>query len=271
MDYRIFNVCTDVNVCDCTWVCADTCKRVRTESWLWEKNPLLHQGIEPASMPWWSDAVPTELHPHPILLPSEAATIITLIVLQPLCCVCTNTMPYLPAPKLHFQEPNSPKSTTLHDFMEHISKHIPTFLKKTRWPDFTGKSQGNLHVCTSLTESAQLRMLFANQSRLSTSSIISQDYCELQSSRKCHVSCQRWLKATSHGVVSEKFGNISFSLGMVLQACDQKTWLCFPSYSKRFHKWCTLIPIHLACSFAETSVNLLLLRVFRASAEHFRE
>ena len=47
MDYRIFNVRTDVNTCSCTWGCKDTHKRVCTESWLWEKNPLLHRGIEP--------------------------------------------------------------------------------------------------------------------------------------------------------------------------------------------------------------------------------
>ena len=36
--------------------------RVCTESWLWEKNPLLHWEIKPASVACWSDALPTELH-----------------------------------------------------------------------------------------------------------------------------------------------------------------------------------------------------------------
>ena len=49
--------------CNCTRGCKDTHKRVCTESWLWEKNPLLHQGIEPASAACQSDALPTELHP----------------------------------------------------------------------------------------------------------------------------------------------------------------------------------------------------------------
>ena len=40
-------------------------KRVSTESCLWEKNPLQHWGIEPASAACRSDALPTELHPHP--------------------------------------------------------------------------------------------------------------------------------------------------------------------------------------------------------------
>ena len=58
MDYRIFNVSTDVNACNCTRRCTDTRKRVCTESWLWEENPLLHRGIEPASAAWRSDALP---------------------------------------------------------------------------------------------------------------------------------------------------------------------------------------------------------------------
>ena len=37
-------------------------ERVCTESGLWEKNPLLHRGIEPASAACRSDALPTELH-----------------------------------------------------------------------------------------------------------------------------------------------------------------------------------------------------------------
>ena len=64
MDYRIFNVHTHVNACDCTQGCMDFV-RACTQSWLWEKNPLLHQGIEPASVACWSDTLPTELHPSP--------------------------------------------------------------------------------------------------------------------------------------------------------------------------------------------------------------
>ena len=40
-------------------------KRVCTESWHWEKNPLPHRRIEPASATSRSDALPAELHPHP--------------------------------------------------------------------------------------------------------------------------------------------------------------------------------------------------------------
>ena len=39
-------------------------KRVCTESWPWEKNSLPHWGIKPASAVCWSNALPTELHPH---------------------------------------------------------------------------------------------------------------------------------------------------------------------------------------------------------------
>ena len=64
MDSGIFNMHTDVNACDCMWGCIDTIKRVCTESWLWEKNPLQHWGIEPASAACQSNALPTVLHPH---------------------------------------------------------------------------------------------------------------------------------------------------------------------------------------------------------------
>ena len=44
-------------------VCTDTRNRVGTESWLGEKNPLPHQGIEPASAAWRSDALPMSYIP----------------------------------------------------------------------------------------------------------------------------------------------------------------------------------------------------------------
>ena len=46
--------------------CADTCKRVCTESWLWEKMPLPHQRIEPASAAWRSDAVTNQATAPPL-------------------------------------------------------------------------------------------------------------------------------------------------------------------------------------------------------------
>ena len=54
--------------CSCMWLHTGGLyghrKRVCTESWLWEKNALPHQGIEPASvlrLVLESDALPTEL------------------------------------------------------------------------------------------------------------------------------------------------------------------------------------------------------------------
>ena len=42
-------------------------RKVYTESWLLEKNSLQYQGIKPASLACQSNALPTELHPHPNL------------------------------------------------------------------------------------------------------------------------------------------------------------------------------------------------------------
>ena len=65
MDYRIFNVLTDVNACDCTRGCTKAVREC-TDRWLWEKNPLKHHGIETVSAACRSDALPAELHPRPI-------------------------------------------------------------------------------------------------------------------------------------------------------------------------------------------------------------
>ena len=41
-------------------------KRVCTESWPWEKNPLPHRGIEPAPVACRSNALPTGPHPRSV-------------------------------------------------------------------------------------------------------------------------------------------------------------------------------------------------------------
>ena len=64
MDYRICNVRTDVNVCNCTLGYTDTVRESALKD-DWEKNPLPHQGIELASAACQSDALPTELQSHP--------------------------------------------------------------------------------------------------------------------------------------------------------------------------------------------------------------
>ena len=61
--YGIFNI----KACNCMQGQYEHCKRACTESWLWEKNPLPHQGIEPASAACQSESLPTEPHPSPIL------------------------------------------------------------------------------------------------------------------------------------------------------------------------------------------------------------
>ena len=60
------SVRTNVNACNCTWGCTDTCKRVCTERWLWERNLLLYQGTKSASAASLSDALPTELCTYPL-------------------------------------------------------------------------------------------------------------------------------------------------------------------------------------------------------------
>ena len=61
--FGIFNVHTDVDACDCTRELYGHRKRVCTGSYLWEKNPLPHRGLEPASvlrLAFQSDRLPSE-------------------------------------------------------------------------------------------------------------------------------------------------------------------------------------------------------------------
>ena len=86
MDYRLFIVRTDVNVCDCTRGCTDTRKRVCAESWLWEENPLPHRGIEPASAAWRSDSLTNWATSHP-------ETTVTFFSIPSLCyCVIVSSI-----------------------------------------------------------------------------------------------------------------------------------------------------------------------------------
>ena len=62
--FGIFNVCTDVDACNCTQGLCGHSKRVCIWNWLWEKNPSPHQGLEPLSvlhLAFQSDALPTKL------------------------------------------------------------------------------------------------------------------------------------------------------------------------------------------------------------------
>ena len=89
-------------------------------------------------------------------------------------------------------------------------------------------------LCNSLTDSAQLRTPSADHAWLSASLIISQQYCELQSACKCHLSHRWWWKATSHRMLSCAFGNIYLSLETVLQVCNQNTQVMLSVIHKTF-------------------------------------
>ena len=80
MDYRIFNVRTDVNACSCTRGCTDAVREsaLRVDSGIKKKlkikNPLRYRGIEPASATCRSDALQPELYPHLAVLISQPST-----------------------------------------------------------------------------------------------------------------------------------------------------------------------------------------------------
>lgn len=58
---------TDVYACNCTQGLYKHRKRVRPERWLWETNPLPHQGVEPASTVHWARSL-TNCQLYPCLL-----------------------------------------------------------------------------------------------------------------------------------------------------------------------------------------------------------
>ena len=68
MDYRILIVRTDVNAYNCKRGVYGHRKRACPDSWLWEENPLRHQGIEPASAAWRFAALTSWAASHPHLL-----------------------------------------------------------------------------------------------------------------------------------------------------------------------------------------------------------
>ena len=65
MDYGIFNVHTHVNACDCTRGCTDTGRESALKADSGRKIPCRTARIEPESATCRSDALATELHPHP--------------------------------------------------------------------------------------------------------------------------------------------------------------------------------------------------------------
>ena len=64
--FKLFNLCTDVDACVCTQGLYTHRKTACTESRLWEKSPLPHRELEPATVLCLAcqlDALPTELSP----------------------------------------------------------------------------------------------------------------------------------------------------------------------------------------------------------------
>ena len=109
---------------------------------------------------------------------------------------------YLPTLKLRFQEKTNHQNPEHSKIFRNTSANVsPHSWNKSSYQN-SGKITGQPTLCTSLTDSAQLRTLFVDHARLSTSAIISHHYCELQSSCKCHLSRQWCRKTTSHGVLS---------------------------------------------------------------------
>ena len=67
MDCRIFNMRTDVNVCNCTRGCTHTIRESALKVDSGRKIPL-HRGIKPRWVACRSNTLPTELHPHLYLI-----------------------------------------------------------------------------------------------------------------------------------------------------------------------------------------------------------
>ena len=93
--FGIFNVRTDADACDCTRGLYGHRERVCTGSWLWEKKPMPHLGLEPASvlrLAFQSDALPAELFPTLCFVLAAVAVFFLLpLSLFPCFCVPYNT------------------------------------------------------------------------------------------------------------------------------------------------------------------------------------
>ena len=77
MDYGIFNVCADVNACDCMRGCMDTVRESALKVDSGRKNPFPHRGIKPTLVMCRSDAVPAEPHLHSAIVIITACWLVT--------------------------------------------------------------------------------------------------------------------------------------------------------------------------------------------------
>ena len=66
IDYRILNVSTNINACDCTRGYTDTARDSAPQVDCEKRIPCRTGGIEPAPVACRSHALPVELHPHPL-------------------------------------------------------------------------------------------------------------------------------------------------------------------------------------------------------------
>ena len=66
-------------------------RRVSTESWLWEKRPLPHRGMESASAAWRSDILPMSYIPTP--MPIKAARETTTLFSFSCLGICLRVQP----------------------------------------------------------------------------------------------------------------------------------------------------------------------------------
>ena len=155
---------------------------------------------------------------------------------------------YMPTLKSHFHEPDLPKSGTLHNFQEH-SKCFPCIYDQV--PDFMGKSQGSPTLCTSLANFVQMRMLFTTHTGLSTSPIISQQHCKLQSPWECHIS---HLVTKGHFSWYSFLGvwkHLSFAGDGLKDAQSEDSAMLSLSHKIFFAKGALILKLYSACSFAD--------------------
>ena len=104
--FVIFNMRTDVDACDRTRGLYGHRDRICTGSWLWEKNPLPHRGLEPTSvlrLAFQSGALPTKLSP-PQGYENGLYTWLSISFLGGAVCVCdcvTTCSPGCYTPPVH--------------------------------------------------------------------------------------------------------------------------------------------------------------------------
>ena len=104
-------MCTNGHACDCTRGGVDTRKRAFTEGWPWEKNPLPHWGIEPASAAWQSDALTNWATSPPYTTSGQRWSCLRADSGE-ICMRCSGVHVGLPCRSWYHTEVNQPDWTT---------------------------------------------------------------------------------------------------------------------------------------------------------------